>query len=101
MPVKEQDGGAVSSQQLNTMQQTLNQLLQLVTAQQAEQQQLRSEITQLRTELGRVEATRNVAPSWISQLESTFAVYFDRQLKKLDEVNSPSKAQQVGQTFLA
>ena len=38
--------------QLQTMQQSMNQLIQFVTSQKAEQQQMRQEIVQLRAELG-------------------------------------------------
>jgi hypothetical protein len=42
-----------------------------------------------------MQSPATVQPSWIAQMESTLAVYFDRQLKKLDEINSPAKTQQV------
>lgn len=90
---KEQD--ILLSQQMQTMQQTLNQLVQLVSAQQSEQQQLKNEVGLLRSELNRVESSATAQPSWIPQLESTFAGYFDRQQKKLDEVASPTKTQQA------
>lgn len=77
------------------MQQSLDQLVQLVSAQRVEQQELRNEITHLKSEISRMQSPSMIQPSWISQMESTLAVYFDRQLKKLDEINSPSRIQQV------
>lgn len=93
VPPRETDAGTAA--QLQLMQQSLDQLVQLVTAQRVEQQQLKSEITQLKSEMTRIQSPDTVQPSWISQMEATLAVYFDRQLKKLDEINSPSKTQQV------
>ncbi|XP_059352148.1 enhancer of mRNA-decapping protein 4-like isoform X3 [Daphnia carinata] len=89
---RETDAG--SSAQLQMMQQSLDQLVQLVSAQRAEQQQLKNEIAELKSEMTRMQSPATVQPPWISQMESTLAVYFDRQLKKLDEINSPSKTQQ-------
>ncbi|KAK4023828.1 hypothetical protein OUZ56_009226 [Daphnia magna] len=89
---RETDAG--NSAQLQMMQQSLDQLVQLVSAQRAEQQQLKNEIGQLKSEMTRMQSPATVQPSWIAQMESTLAVYFDRQLKKLDEINSPSKTQQ-------
>ena len=84
-----------NSVQFQMMQQTLDQLVQLVSAQRVEQQQLKNEIGQLKAEMTRMQSPATVQPSWIAQMESTLAVYFDRQLKKLDEINSPVKTQQV------
>ena len=86
--------------QLQTMQQSMNQLIQLVTSQQAEQQQMRQEIVQLRAELGQrsAESSRaqtQVSDSLIPKLESVLGVHFERQQKKLDEINNPAKTQQV------
>ena len=86
---------AGTNAQLQAMQQTLDQLLQLVSAQRAEQQVLKSEVSQLKSEITRMQSPATVQPSWIAQMESTLAVYFDRQLKKMDEINSPAKTQQV------
>ncbi|XP_046460109.1 enhancer of mRNA-decapping protein 4-like isoform X4 [Daphnia pulex] len=91
-PVRETDAG--NSAQMQMMQQTLDQLVQLVSAQRAEQQQLKSEIGQLKAEMTRMHSPEPIQPPWIAQMESTLAVYFDRQTKKLDEVNSPAKTQQ-------
>ena len=82
------------------MQQSMNQLMQLVTSQQAEQQQVRQEIVQLRAELGQrsAESSRaqtQVSDSLIPKLESVLGVHFERQQKKLDEINNPAKTQQV------
>lgn len=77
------------------MQQSLDQLVQLVTAQRAEQQLLKNELSQLKSEISRMQSPSNVQPTSIAQIESTLAAYFDRQLKKLDEINSTSKTQQV------
>lgn len=90
---RETDPG--TSAQLQVMQQSLDQLVQLVSAQRAEQQQLKNEIGQLKSEMTRMQSPATVQPPWIAQMESTLAVYFDRQLKKLDEINSPSKTQHV------
>jgi hypothetical protein len=92
-PVRETDAG--NSAQMQMMQQTLDQLVQLVSAQRAEQQQLKNEIGQLKAEMTRMHSPEPIQPPWIAQMESTLAVYFDRQTKKLDEVNSPAKTQQV------
>ena len=89
---RETDAG---NPQLQMMQQTLDQLVQLVSAQRVEQQLLKNEIGQLKAEMTRMHSPETIQPPWITQMESTLAVYFDRQIKKLDEVNSPAKAQQV------
>ncbi len=95
MKPKEVTPDVGTNAQLQVMQQTLDQLLQLVSAQRVEQQQLKSEVNQLKSEITRMQSPATVQPSWIAQMESTLSVYFDRQLKKLDEINSPSKTQQV------
>ena len=82
------------------MQQSMNQLIQFVTSQKAEQQQMRQEIVQLRAELGQrsAESSRaqtQVSDSLIPKLESVLGVHFERQQKKLDEINNPAKTQQV------
>lgn len=86
-----------TSVQLQSMQQSMNQLIELMTTQQAEQQKMRDEINQLRAELS--QSTRNAAgvkaADIIPQLESTLNGHFERQQKKLDEINNPTKTQQV------
>ena len=89
-----------TSIQLQSMQQSMNQLIELMKAQKAEQQKMRDEINQLRTELGQSTSSRNAAgvkatADIIPQLESTLNGHFERQQKKLDEINNPAKTQQV------
>ena len=96
-PPREADvAPAATNAQMQTMQQTLDQLVQLVSAQRSEQQQLKNEIVQLKSELNNQRLqSANPTPPWATQLETTLAVHFDRQFKKLDEINAPSKTQQV------
>ncbi len=83
---------------------------------QTEQQQLRAEIVQLRSDVGRVEAAAAAAaaaaaqasqasqasqakPQWLTGVESALTLGFERQHKKMDEVNGPARAQQVCRLF--
>ena len=80
---------------------------------QTEQQQLRAEIAQLRSDVGRVEAAAAAAaaaaaqasqasqakPQWLTGVESALTLGFERQHKKMDEVNGPARAQQVCRLF--
>lgn len=98
-PVRPKEDVELSGQ-LMTVQQTLNQMLQLMNAQQAEQLKMKSEISQLRSDINRLQSVQ--APvaqqdqkALSSQLETTLGVCFDRQLKKIDDINSPAKTQQV------
>lgn len=89
------------SNQLTGMQQTLNQMLQLMSVQQTDQLKMKNEITQLRSEVSRLQSVQSTSSSQqgqqalSSQLETTLGVCFDRQLKKIDDINSPAKTQQV------
>ena len=67
----------------------------MMADQQEEQKKIKHEIMQLRVDLNRIEGGQSAKPSWAPQLESVVAVNFDRQLKKLEELNSPAKTQQV------
>ena len=83
---------------LQNIQQTLSQLVNAFSAQQTEYQRLRTEISQLRTDLNRVESAQTAGtskPQWLPQLEATLTRNFDRQQKKLDEMNAPNKTNQV------
>lgn len=80
---------------LTAIQQTLDQLVKMVAAQQADQLQIKNEIQQLRTDFGRIQDAQSTKPAWVSQLESTMALNFDRQLKKLEETTSSTRSQQV------
>ena len=80
------------------MQQTLNQMLQLMSAQQTEQLKMKSEISQLSSEINRIQSAQTPdedQKALSSQLETTLGACFDRQLKKMDDMNSPAKTQQV------
>ena len=81
--------------QLEKLQQSMGQLLQMVSDQGAEQQVLKSEISHLKFEITRIQSPATVQPFWIAEMESILAAYFDRQEKQLDEMNSPAKTQQV------
>ena len=91
-PAKSRDMNNVS---LTGVQQTLDQLVKMMAAQQADQLQVKNEIKQLRTDFSRLESVIAAKPAWLPQLESNLALNFDRQLKKLEETNSSAKTQQV------
>ena len=67
----------------------------MVAAQQADQVQMKDEIMQLRTDLGRIKDAQATKPAWVPQLESAITLNFDRQLKKLEDTNSFARTQQV------
>jgi len=80
---------------LTAIEQTLNQLVKMVAAQQADQLQIKNEIMQLRTDFGRINDAQATKPAWVPQLESTMALHSDRQLKKLEETSSSARTQQM------
>ena len=80
---------------MTAIEQTLNQLVKMVAAQQADQLQIKNEIMQLRTDFGRINDAQATKPAWVPQLESTMALHSDRQLKKLEETSSSARTQQV------
>ena len=88
---------------LQNIQQTLSQLVNAFSAQQTENQRLRTEVAQLRSDLHRIESAQTVGtakPQWLPQLEATLTRNFDRQQKKLEEMNAPNKTNQVGDRVL-
>ena len=80
---------------LHNVHQTMQQLVSMFSAQQAQYEQIQLDIRQLRQDVNRIDSCQSAKPAWIANLESNLSANFDRQHKKLDEVSAASKMQQV------